>query len=102
MTRPTGAYADISIQRGGSTIAHGTATAGTVAVLVAANLNRVEVIIHNNGSSTDTVFIGAAAVAADNGVKLAAGEKVTIQTTAAVYLVAETGTPTVSYLEVTA
>lgn len=100
MTIKVGAYPDLSIDRGGNTLADGGGPAGTVASLVAANPQRSELHVHNNGSSTDTVFLGATGVAAGQGIKLAAGEKVIIKTTAEVFYVAGTGTPTVSYLEV--
>ena len=102
MTDYNGAYPDLVVQRGGSTIAHGTGTAGAVASLVAANPKRVELTVTNTGTTTDTVFLGATAVASGNGILLAAGEKTTIKTTAEVFFVAGVGTPVVAYLEVSA
>ena len=96
----TGAYPDLVVGRGGNTLADGGGTAGSVASLIAANLQRAGVWVHNNGSSTDTVFLGATAVAAGTGMKLAAGESVYLETTAEIFFVAGVGTPVVSYLEI--
>lgn len=95
-----GAYPDVTIERGGSTLADGGAVAGAVASLVAENPTRLELHVCNNGGTTDTAFIGAAAVATGTGIQLVAGESVVIKTTAEIFFVAGVGTPTVSYLEI--
>ena len=100
MPKVSGAYPEVVIDRGGSRLRDGGAVAGTVASLVSATPKRAEIHIHNNGSSTDTVFVGAAGVTVGTGIKLAAGESVILKTTAELFFVAGVGTPTVSYLEI--
>jgi len=58
---------------------------------------RIAVTIQNNGSAT--VFVGAAGVTTAAGMPLAAGAAITINTTAAVYGIAASGTQTIGVLE---
>lgn len=70
---------------------------GASALIVAARNGRFAVTIYNNG--TDTVFIGNQGVTTVTGLPLPAGGAVSIDTAAAVYGVAASGTQSISTLE---
>lgn len=90
-----------------STIQDNTAPAGTVSTpaslsvsvqtSIAANASRKELIIQNNG--TAAIRYGDEDTAVDRGLRLEAGKQVVLTTIAQVYLIAETGTQTVDYME---
>lgn len=86
---------------GGDTfIAGQTAMSGSAAVIVAARANRRHVIVKNIDASLK-VYVGEdASVTTSNGLELAAGESVTVETTQVVYGIAASGTPNVQWLEV--
>ena len=76
----------------------GTAAAQIVAARTGASgTGRISVTLYNFGSAT--VFIGASGVTAANGLPLAARASLTIDTMAAVFGVAASGTQTVGALE---
>lgn len=70
----------------------------TAAQVVAARNQRHRVVIKNI-DSTITIYVGASGVTASDGFQLLAGESVALHTTAAVFAVAASGTPSAAYLE---
>lgn len=80
-----------------STIATGQAALSTTAAqVIAANTARHTVLVRNNDASI-SIYVGASGVTSATGLLLKAGESVEITTTAAVFAVSASGTPTVSY-----
>lgn len=75
----------------------------TAAALVAANANRREVVISNNGTAGEIVWLGDTNVnaASGRGIPLRNGEKIVLSTQAVIWADADTGTPAVSYMEMT-
>lgn len=77
--------------------AHVTAsvTAGT---LVAANATRRSVVCQNL-DTTITVWVGPATVTTSNGIRLQPGQSVSIDSTALIQVIAESGSPVVAEME---
>lgn len=73
--------------------------ASTATLLKALNSTRRAILVTNNDSSI-TVYVGVSTVTSSTGHKLAAGASITIPTTAAVYAISASGTPSVSITEV--
>jgi len=71
----------------------------TATQLVSVRSSRRGVLITNNDASI-TVYIGGASVSTSNGHKLVAGASISIPTTAAVYGISASATPSVSVSEV--
>jgi len=84
----------------GSGFSHGNISVGTTPTLIkAANTARKSLLIQNLG--TGAIYIGGSTVSTANGIKLDAGENITIdRTTAAVYGIS-TATQDVRFLEET-
>lgn len=74
-------------------------TSGIVVVAQADNRNFVEV---KNNDASIAVYVGnAASVTSSTGHKLAAGEAIVLTSPEAIFCVAASGTPVVSYIQVT-
>lgn len=92
------------LPRGIDTIASGQVAlnASTPTVVVAARRGRVRVVVRNLSASI-TVYVGDSGVDSGDGFPLfsntPAGESVSLFTEAAVYAIAASGTPSVSYIE---
>lgn len=87
------------VDQGGSVIATGqVAPTTTAATLLAANTTRKVVTFVNHG--TVDVYIGPATVTTSNGLKLAAGAAIDIETTALIQAITASGTGSVHYIEV--
>lgn len=81
-----------------TSIATGQAALSTSAAQVlAANTARRSVVITNHDASI-SVYVGATGVTTSTGLLIKAGAAVTINSTAAIFAIAASGTPTVSYL----
>lgn len=89
----------ISAQPGAANQATGqVATSTSAATLVAARPARRSVTIKNT-DTTIAVYVGPATVTTANGMPLAGGESITVDTTALIQVIAASGTPTVAYYE---
>ena len=75
----------------------------TAAVLLAANANRREAIIQNNGTAGEIVYIGDTNVdaATKRGIALSNGDILVLNTQAVIWADCDTGTPTISVMETT-
>lgn len=73
--------------------------AATATLLKASNTTRRALLVTNNDAAI-VVYVGVAAVTSATGHKLAAGASITIPTTAAVYAISASATPSVSVTEV--
>lgn len=75
----------------------------TAAILIAANANRREAIISNNGIAGEVVWVGDINVSASGkrGIPIANGEKIVLSTQGLIWADADAGTPSVSYIETT-
>jgi hypothetical protein len=88
---------------GAASLATSQASIGaTAASIVAARtgavgIGRIAVTLYNNGSAT--VYVGASGVTTSTGIPLAPGAALTLNTTAAVYGIAASGTQTIGVLE---
>lgn len=81
-----------------STIATGQVALSTSATLVlAANAARRSVALINNDASI-TMYVGASGVTSATGAIIKPGQSPSIDSTAAIYAVAASGTPTISYI----
>lgn len=67
--------------------------------LVAKNLVRRWIIIQNLDSSIDVYLGHNDAVSSTTGVRLRAGESIRLDTSAAIWMEAASGTPTVAFIE---
>lgn len=86
--------------KGADGLANGQVTATTTAgTLVEANPRRRKVIVKNQDSSI-VVYVGIATVTALNGISIAAGATLTLETTALIQVIAASGTPIVGYIEI--
>lgn len=84
---------------GASTVANGQVTASTTAgALVGARPTRRSLVVVNTSGSI-IVYIGIATVTAGNGLPLQPGDSISIDTTAALQVIAASGTPVVAYME---
>jgi hypothetical protein len=88
-TKPTGA---VNLATGQVT------TSTTSGTLVAARATRRSVAIRNADASI-TIYYGAGTVTSANGFPLKPGESQAVDTTAAINVVAASGTPAVAYVE---
>lgn len=89
----------VKIWTGPANTANGqVATSTTSGVLKASNATRRRITFKNTDAAI-TVYIGTGTVTAANGFPLKAGESYTKTTTAAVNVIAASGTPTVAYDE---
>jgi hypothetical protein len=81
-------------------IAHAqVATSSSAGVVLAADsTRRRRTILIRNLDTSISVYIGGSTVTTGNGMLVKAGESITVSTSAAVYAVAASGTPTVAYL----
>ena len=79
-------------------------TTGAAASVLAANLNRKQVIIQNlDATATNDCRIGeSTSIGSARGTRLLGGESVTLTTTAEIFAVAVTGTPAISITEIEA
>ena len=77
---------------------------GAVASVLAANAARVQVIIQNlDATASNDCRVGeSASIGAARGVRLLGGQSVTLNTTAEIFAVAVTGTPSISITEIAA
>lgn len=88
----------ISVIERGTTIASGNASVTTsAATVLAADATRRTAVLTNLGS--DYVWIGDSGITANEGIRLAPGQALTIDKapTPAIYAVAQSGTQTVAY-----
>jgi hypothetical protein len=75
------------------------ATSTTAAAVIAADsTRRRRTILIRNLDASVSVYIGGSTVTTSNGMLIKAGESITISTSATVYAVAASGTPSVAYL----
>ena len=85
---------------GGIKYNNGQVTASTTAgTLVPANPTRRSVLIRNMDAAI-TIYIGKATVTSANGFPLKAGESFPFDTSQLIQVIAASGTPSVSYIEV--
>ena len=88
----------ISVIERGTTIASGNASVTTsAATVLAADATRRTAVLTNLGS--DYVWIGDSGITANEGIRLAPGQTLTVDKapTPAIYAVAQSGTQTVAY-----
>jgi len=88
----------LSVVERGSTITSGSVSVtGTAASILSTDATRRSVVLTNLG--TDYVWIGASGVTVGTGVRLSAGQALTIDRapTAAIYAIASSGTQSVAY-----
>lgn len=85
----------------GTTIVNGQVTINNTATqIVAANATRRHVIIKNPSTATKSIFVGDSGVTTTNGIEVAIGESITIDSEAALYAIVATGSQAgVGYLE---
>lgn len=84
-----------------STPAHESVAAQTTESILAANTDRTEVIIRNPPSNTHDIVIGDSNAGAARGITLAAGEAITLTTTAQIYCYnSKTAAQSVEILEI--
>lgn len=87
-----------TVQACAATITSGQATLSTAASqVVALSTTRRSIVIRNNDASI-SIYVGVTGVTSSTGVLVKAGESISINTTAAIFAVAASATPTVSYL----
>lgn len=90
--------AEIAVIERGTTIASGNASVTTsAAAVLSADSTRRTAVLTNLGS--DYVWVGDSGIAANEGIRLAPGQSLTIDKapTPAIYAVAQSGTQTVAY-----
>lgn len=75
------------------------ATASTSAASIAARPDRRGIVIRNLDAAITIYVSGAPLVSSSNGMPLKAGESISIDTAAAVFYVAASGSPVIAYLE---
>lgn len=84
---------------GAANYANGQVTAGVASgVLVAARATRRSVVVRNQDDA-DSIYIGAGTVTSGNGLLLKAGESISIDSTAAINCIRDTGDCAVGYFE---
>lgn len=84
---------------GAANMANGQVAASTIAAtLVTARATRRSVTILNMDAAIN-VFVGVATVTAANGLRLAAGQSISIDSATLIQVIAASGTPSVGYLE---
>lgn len=95
----TSAFADPNDKYGSKVIATGQQPLGATAVQVvpAGTTRQLSALVRNQDASI-SIYVGGVGVTANNGILLKAGESITINTIAAIYAVAASGTPTAGYL----
>lgn len=85
---------------GGSQIATANVATSTAAgVAAAARAGRRSVTVKNTDTSI-TVYLGGSGVTTGTGLPLLAGESITLETAAAVYAIAASGTPALRVVEI--
>lgn len=78
-------------------VSHGAKPVGATAVLIAAARDRAAITIQNKGAAA--VVVGGSGVTTASGIEIAAGATLTLETGAAIYGIAASGTNDVRYLE---